>query len=233
MKHLPALVVDSPAASTVCARNSSARHSEQGTRWIIGCGIVLFHVAILVFLARLSPRLNFPSETASSLVLLDLPAVPAEPKTTRPDAEQKANSLLDSGSSERLGQSHAAEGREVAPQSGPTVPLIDWSGELDTVAKADAPELLAERLQKCHDAEMHGRFLVGCGKVKTPDIWDHHRGLAEYLAIGKREANGHLFDDMRDPDRDRSSVPDIAALQKVPHRPLPLAFDPRRDYFTH
>jgi hypothetical protein len=41
--------------------------------------------------------------------------------------------------------------------------------------------------------------------VKTPDIWDHHRGLAEFLAIAKREANGHLFDDMRVPDRQRSS----------------------------
>jgi hypothetical protein len=48
-----------------------------------------------------------------------------------------------------------------------------------------------------------------------------------------REANGHLFDDMRDPDRERSSVPDIAALQKIPHRPVPLTFDPRWDYFTH
>ena len=233
MKHLPALAVHSPAASIVCARNSSARQSEHGKRWIIGCGIVLFHIAILVFLARLSPRLSFPTETASSLVLLNLPAVPAGPKTTRPDAQQKPSSLSDSGSSARLGQSHPAEGREGAPQSGPTVPLIDWSGELDTVAKAEAPELLAERLQKCHDAEMHGRFLVGCRKVKTSDIWDHHRGLSEYLAIGKREANGHLFDDMRDPDRDSSSVPDIAALQKVPRRPVPLAFDPRRDYFTH
>lgn len=233
MKHLAESVLQSPAASIVCARHSSARHSEHGTRWIIGCGIVLFHIAILLFLARLSPQLNFPSETASSLVLLNLPAVPAEPKTIRPDAQQKPNSLSDSGGGERLGQSHAAEGREGASQSGPAVPLIDWSGELDAVAKAEAPELLAERLQKCHDAEMHGRFLVGCGKAKTPDIWDHHRGLAEYLAIGKRKANSHLFDDMRDPDRDSSSVPDIAALQKVPHRPLPLAFDPRRNYFTH
>jgi hypothetical protein len=146
--------------------------------------------------------------------------------------------LVDSGSGEPLRQGNAAEGHESGeldqtPQSGSTEPLIDWSAELETIAKAEAPALLAERLQKCHDAEMRGRFLVGCGKVKTPDIWDHRRGLAGFLAIGKRQANGRFFDDMRDPDRDPSSVPDIAALQKVRRRPLPLAVDPRRDYFTH
>jgi hypothetical protein len=145
---------------------------------------------------------------------------------------------VDAGNSERNLQSNAAAGHDSnqfdqTPQSDLAAPLTDWSAELDTVAKAEAPAVLAERLQKCHDAEMQGRFLIGCGKIKTPDIWDHHRGLADFLAIGKRQANGHLFDDMNDPDRDRSSVPDIVALQRTPHRPLPLAVDPRRDYFTH
>jgi hypothetical protein len=112
--------------------------------------------------------------------------------------------------------------QRVAKSRRNLVPLSLWSTGRPNWkrAKEEAPALLAERLQKCHDAEMHGKFLVGCGKVKTPDIWDHHRGLAEFLAIGKREANGHLFDDMRDPDRERSSVPDIVALQKAPYRPV-------------
>lgn len=211
--------------------------SERGTRWIIGCGVVLFHVAILVFLARVSPRWS-PPEIASTLILHNLSAAPAVRKlTTRPATQQRSNSLV-SGSGERISQSSPTEGRESAEfdqtlQSDSTAPLIDWSGELERMAKAEAPALLAERLQKCHDAEMQGRFLAGCGKIKTPDIWDHDRGLAKFLAIGRREANGHLFEDMREPDRERSSVPDIAALQRVPHRPLPLAFDPRRDYYTH
>lgn len=177
-------------------------------------------------------------EIATTVVLLDLSAVPAVEKLrTRTVTRQRSDSLV-SGSSERTRENNLTQGRqsgefEQTPQSDSTVPLIDWSGELDSVAKAEAPELLAEKLQKCHEAEMRGRFLVGCAKVKTPDIWDHHRGLADFLAVGKREANGHLFDDMRDPDRERSSVPDIVALQAGPHRPVPLAFDPRRDYYTH
>lgn len=55
--------------------------------------------------------------------------------------------------------------REVAPQSGSIEPLVDWSAELETIAEEEAPALLAERLQKCREAETHGRFLVGCGKV--------------------------------------------------------------------
>jgi hypothetical protein len=217
--------------------DAGRQQSEQWARLVVGCGVILFHVLVLILVVRLSPRWSAP-EIASTLVLLNLAAAPAAPKLpTRPVTRQRPDSLV-SGSSERTSENNPTEGRESGEfdqtlQSASTAPLIDWSGELDSVAKAEAPALLAERLQKCHDAELHGRFLVGCGKVKTPDIWDHHRGLAELLAIGRRQANGHLFDDMNDPDRERSSVPDIVAMQQRPHRPVPLAFDPRRDYFTH
>ena len=213
------------------------QQSEQRARWIIGCGVFLFHVLILILVVRVPPRWSAP-EIASTLVLLNLAAVPAVPKLpTRPGAQRRIKSSVDAGNGERKLESNAAAGHDSnqfdqTPQSDLTAPLTDWAAELETIAKAEAPALLAERLKKCHDAEMQGRVLVGCGKAKTPDIWDHHRGLAEFLAIGKRQANGHLFDDMNDPDRDRSSVPDIVALQKVPRRPVPLAFDPRRDYFT-
>jgi hypothetical protein len=71
--------------------------------------------------------------------------------------------LQDSGSDGRLRQSNAAERRETTeliqtPQSGSTGPLVDWSTELDIVGKAKAPELLAERRRKCHDAEIHGEL---------------------------------------------------------------------------
>ena len=213
------------------------QQSEQRARWIIGCGVFLFHVLILILVVRVPPRWSAP-EIASTLVLLKLAAAPAIPKlATRPVTRQRSDSLV-RGRSERTRENSSTEGRESGefdqtPQSDSTAPLIDWSGELDTVAKADAPALLAERLQKCHDAEMQGRFLIGCGKIKTPDMWDHHRGLADFLALGKRQANGHLFDDMNDPDRERSSVPDIVALQRVPHRPVPLAIDPSRDDYIH
>ena len=237
--HLPASILDGTAASVVGAQEpSSSRRSEGRTRWIIGCGVILFHVLILILVVRVSLRWSVP-EIASTLVLLNLAAAPAASKLpTRPGAQQRSKSSVDAGNGERMPQSNATAGHDPSqfdqtPPAELTAPLTDWSAELETIAKAEAPALLAERLKKCHDAEMQGRFLVGCGKVKTPDIWDHNRGLAEFLAIGKRQANGHLFDDMRDPDRERSSVPDIVALQKVPHRPLPLAFDPRGDYFTH
>jgi hypothetical protein len=212
------------------------QQGEQRARWIIGCGVILFHVSVLILLVRMSPRWN--STEIASLVLLNLSAVSAVPKSTiRQGAHQRSKSTVDAGNGERKLESNAAAGHDSkqvdqGPRADLTAPMTDWSA-VDSVAKAEAPELWAERRQKCHEAEMRGEFLVGCGKIKTPDIWDHHRGLADFFAIGKRQANGHLFDDMNDPDRDRSSVPDIAALQRAPHRPLPLAVDPRRDYFTY
>jgi hypothetical protein len=235
VKHLSASALHSKAAGVVYFRNSSRRGRSTRTRWIIGSGVLLLHIWVLVFLARVSPPLRFPPESASSLVLLDLPAV--SKLNEKPITKETPKSSVNDASKR---QSKTAEGDEAVAsdrtaRAAAADALIDWSGELETIAKAAAPKLLAERLQKCHDAEMHGKILLGCGKVKTPDIlkWDTGKtGLANLLSVGKREANGHLFDDMNDPDRDRSSVPDIAALQQVPHRPVPLAFDPRRDDFT-
>jgi hypothetical protein len=235
VKHLPASILDSTA--TNIGRTQEPAGSERRTRWIVGCGVVLFHIAILVILVRVSPQWS-PPEIASPLVMLNLSAASAVSKlTTRPATQQRSKSLI-SGSGERLRQTNPTEGRDSGefdqtPQSVSTEPLIDWSGELERIAKAEAPELLAERRRQCHDAEMQGKSLIGCGMLKTPDIWAPHRGLAGLLAVGKRVANGHIFDTMRDPDRNRSSVPDILALQEGPRRPAPLAFDPRRDYFIH
>jgi hypothetical protein len=211
--------------------------NEGRIRWVIGCAVVLLHVWILAIIANVSHRWHLPRETAYPLVLLNLSTVPTVPKVrTRLGAQQRVKSSLASGRGERLSQSDGAERRESGesiqtPQPDSTGPLIDWSSELDTVAKAEASELLAERRQKCHDAEMHGELLAGCGKVKTPDIWRPPSNVAGLLAVGKRIANGHIFDAMRDPDRDRSSVPDVAELQKRRHRPAPLAVDPRREDF--
>ena len=207
--------------------------NQPRTRWIIGCGVILLHVGILVFFTRISLRWSLPRESPSTLILLD--QSPAIPKLTEmPISQQKSKSLVDDGRRERI-QGNAAEDHESGQlnQTQQSEALFDWSAEVDTVAKAEAPELLADRRRKCHDAELHGKLLLGCRKAKTPDIWSS-TGKGGLLSFGKRpEANGHIFDTMRDPDRDRSSVPDIAELQKVPRRPLPLAIDPRHDDFTH
>ena len=72
-------------------------------------------------------------------------------------------------------------------------------------------------------------LLPKCRKPKPPPEWEPQPKKAGFIGIlpyvrvgncivglgflgctvGKSEANGHLFDDMNDPDRPRSSVPDV------------------------
>jgi hypothetical protein len=204
---------------------------QRRTRCVVGCGVILFHCAILAFLARVLPRWSLPREGVSTLVLLDLSEIPAVPITARPVTSQRSKISVVERSSTRLRQRDAAESLESgplgqAPQPVASGSVIDWSAELGATAMAEAPALLADWRRKCHEAEMHGTLLAGCGQVKTPDIWKPHRGLAGLLAVGKRVPNGDIFDTMSEVDRDRSSLPDNAMPQEGPNRPPPLAFDP-------
>jgi hypothetical protein len=107
---------------------------------------------------------------------------------------------------------------------------IDWYGEAEQVAKAQSILIFKELKQLCDAAALRGEHRAECRKYKKPDAWapePRKFGIAgglPYVRLGKRcilglgffgcgigklpEASGHIFDDMRDPDRPRSSVPD-------------------------
>jgi hypothetical protein len=90
--------------------------------------------------------------------------------------------------------------------------------------------------RKCDDSDGPRSWLPKCKKHPSSFQWNeepHRAGFVDglpYLRLGKRcilvvgmigcavgalpEANGHLFDDLKDPDRNRSSVPDITDVNE-------------------
>ena len=109
-------------------------------------------------------------------------------------------------------------------------PGVDWAEQQEAVAKDQAGSLLKELKRTCHEAELRGEVRLECRKYKKPDAWAPEprkfgiEGGLPYVRLGKRcvlglgffgcavgalpDADGHVLDDMRDPDRPRSSVPD-------------------------
>lgn len=113
---------------------------------------------------------------------------------------------------------------------------IDWDLEAEVAADEWVGELARHETRKCDDSDKPGSWLPKCRKHRSGFEWNaepqragFENGLP-YVRLGKRcvlilglvgcalgaapAANGHLFEDLQDPDRDRSSVPDIAAINE-------------------
>jgi hypothetical protein len=113
-----------------------------------------------------------------------------------------------------------------------TLPGIDWDAEAAAVANEVASDWGARQTRRCDDSGKPGSWLPKCRKPSAPIQWELPRaGFIEglpYLRLGQRcmlvlgmvacqgkaAANSHLFDGMKDPDRDRSSVPDIGDINE-------------------
>jgi hypothetical protein len=116
----------------------------------------------------------------------------------------------------------------------PDKPLIDWNLEAERAARATVDQMAQHGEPKCEpsDAANHPGLLLPKCKQPVPGFaWDPQPkkagfiGIFPYVRLGKHcivglgffgcaigklpEANGHLFDQLSDPDRDRSSVPDL------------------------
>ena len=113
---------------------------------------------------------------------------------------------------------------------------IDWDLEAEVAADDRVAELPRAARRRCDDSDKPGSWLPRCRKHRSSFEWNaepqragFENGLP-YVRLGKRcvlilglvgcalgaapAANRHLFDELKDPDRDRSSVPDIAALNE-------------------
>lgn len=115
------------------------------------------------------------------------------------------------------------------PQLGPSALSIDWYGDGQRAAEAAAHAQTRREGVDCDEVETPGSMRPRC--VKSSHFEWHpnpkmveFEGLLPYVHLGKRcvlglgffgcavgklpDANWHLLDDMKDPDRLRSSVPD-------------------------
>jgi hypothetical protein len=116
-----------------------------------------------------------------------------------------------------------------AAQSGHIAPQVDWTREAESVARARAAEIAPEHT--CDDGDRPGSTLPKCKQGGPAFQWDPEpsrfgvQGLIPYVRLGKHcvlglgffgcalgklpEANGKLFDDLKDPGRPQGSVPDV------------------------
>jgi hypothetical protein len=178
-------------------------------------------------------------EFRSILVLLDLRRpeledLPPDGMKFEPASEvRKSRTTAGSASPESV---IAPSGSEDSSGTPIDAPRIDWQNEAQRAAQGMAPGLLKKQQHDCEEAKRLGEYPPGCKKPAS--AYDKHfdpepkrvgmQGLIPYVRIGKRcvvalgafgctlgklpEADGTIFDDMRDPDRPRSSVPDFEDL---------------------
>jgi hypothetical protein len=122
----------------------------------------------------------------------------------------------------------------------------DWISEAHSIAQSIAPQLNNELQEKCATAKRLAQALpAGCKKKSFVKDWQPEPqragfiGIFPYVRIGRcliglgfwgctvqePSPDGTLLEDFRDPDRPRSSVPDLP-VQTFPQAPRPQAFKP-------
>jgi hypothetical protein len=196
--------------------------------------VVAAHVLALALLPKIRSDRSGTSEwnvqKPQALQLLDLPQapIPGAPKT-QPGLSHKKHPRSQHDVDIPGGPPPAAI---AAPP--PEKPSIDWTLEAERAARATVDRMVRSGQLKCDDSVDSNRgaiLLLKCKRHAPKFAWDPEPkkagfiGILPYVRLGKHcivglgflgcaigqlpEANGHLFDHMRDPDRDRSSVPDI------------------------
>jgi hypothetical protein len=188
---------------------------------------------ILVFTGGKRQLQQMPADAESPgvLMLLDLPEQPSNPELVS-EAPQLASIPV---ITPRLPQpkidpeSTAITLPEEETEKGPGTNAIDWQTEAERSAHA-----VVERGAKSREKRIGEHPPSPFREKKKPKEfdWDPEpgrvgvaSGFIPYVRIGQRcvvglgffgcnlsklpQANGHLFDGMHDPDRERSSVPEI------------------------
>jgi hypothetical protein len=212
-----------------------ARRGRFGRRYAV-FGLVLFaHVVLVALALRPDGIISAELKSAAPLMFLDLP-VPTRRATTDPSANVSAKIQHSSIPSKRAEANLAGPLTNLDIQEAPfseAWPLglgIDWTQEAQHVANSQAESIFKQLKLLCDEAALRGEQPPGCRQYKSPEAWvpePKKFGIAgglPYVRLGKRcvlglgffgcgvgklpEPNGHVFDDMLDPDRPRSSVPD-------------------------
>jgi hypothetical protein len=154
-------------------------------------------------------------------------AVPASQNRDKPRATARAKQT-----GKTPGDFAISLDTRAAPPSA-ALPLglgVDWGQEAATAGNSQAETIFKELRHLCDEAARRGEQPPGCHQYRKPDPWSPEpkkfgfAGGLPFVRLGKRcvlglgffgcgvgklpEPNGHVLDDMRDPDRPRSSVPD-------------------------
>jgi hypothetical protein len=176
------------------------------------------------------PPVTLQNESSSLLLIDIVPAV--SPPVERPPEISRATSHRSrrrSKSNDEKADAGTIESQPIIQAEPPAA--IDWSKEAERAA-ADAASRLGDSIGKCNEKGDPSSKLPPCPARPRDFEWSPVKqrvgmehgflyfrptercvigfgiaGLGGGCSIGKEEANGHLFDGMKSPDR-RSSVPD-------------------------
>jgi hypothetical protein len=208
--------------------------ARAGSRTVRDCLVWVFIIGghallILVFTAskRQVQQVSIDAPSPGVLVLLDLPAESSSPEPATTEALQLASVPVIITPQFPDSTAITLPPEEIVPEG----PAIDWKLEAERSAHLTVErERNARRTEKRIGEHPPSPFREKKKPKEFP--WDPEPkkaglagGFIPYVVIGQRcvvglgffgcalgkkpEANGHLFDGMHDPDRQRSSVPDV------------------------
>jgi hypothetical protein len=190
------------------------------------------HALLIVLLWRSHPRpakgdAGVPNR--GTLVMLELRRLPDQPSAVAP--EHTRAGVMAPRAQLRLpsAQPGAPPALDTAIQALPVKPPIDWYREAEIVAREAGARVLPPARTDCDEVPRPGSLRPKCRKDAAEFLWDPEprrfgiEGGIPYVrvgpcvvaliafgcGIGKADANGELFKDMRHPDRPTSSVPDV------------------------
>jgi len=189
------------------ALNRSERHTEQPRRLTFrAVGVVILvlvvHLLLVSVLLRSGSRdAHKRTEPTTVLVLLNLEALSEQtPEKARAARLRRPRESSGAAASEPSGESTS-----ISPGAAPST---DWQRELEITVEKIGPEVIKEYMRRCAQAERtHAPRPSGCPRRSYDGPW---------------RLSGNLLQDMRDPDRPRSSVPDLLpdAFAKAPRSPV-------------
>ena len=169
---------------------------------------------------------------AMTVVFLDTPLEPVPEKEEPPPPERQRVAKTKARAPDAAEASTSVDTPAGTAIGIPSEsPSIDWEHEREVTAQAMLPELLKQNQSKCEAERRPGSLLPKCRQPAKDPQWEPEpsvfgiEGLLPFMRLGKRcvvglgffgcaigklpEANSHVFDAMRDPDREHSSVPEV------------------------
>jgi len=199
---------------------------ESLARCVAAVVVIGGHVLLIVLFSSSHPR-RFNDAASSvpsrgTLVVLELRPLLEQPSAAEPE---HAGAVV---TAPRV-QPASPPVLDTAIQALPMRPPIDWYREAEIVAREAAARAMPPARADCDEAPRPGSLGPKCRKDASEFLWDPEprrfgiEGGIPYVrlgpcvvaliafgcGIGKTEANGELFKDMRHPDRPTSSVPDV------------------------
>lgn len=212
---------------------------------IVVLGGHMLMIAVLVT-GRLSDQRKVTEDIPQPLIWIPVrpDPPPEEPKRATAAPQSRLQKLQVIHTEPPVG---AAPTPALSPSPSPepdTYGALDWSLEAEKVAKSMAPGMISELQRTCAQAERRAQALPeGCQKHIAAKTWEPEPKRAGFIgifpyvrvgrciiglgfwgcAIGTQAPDGSLFEDMRNPDRPRSSVPDTLA-PTFPQAPVPQVF---------